>query len=268
MIHAGKHNLLGILVDVVDYEAATSLVISAAQEGRPFASSALAVHGVMTGYLDRDHQYRLNQLQLVVPDGQPVRWALNWIHRTGLADRVYGPNLTLDVCRSAAEAGLPIYLYGSKPEVLKRLSENLVQKFPTLKIAGAQPSLFRATGPEEKARIVGEIRASGAKITLVGLGCPRQEVWAYEYCQALSMPVLAVGAAFDFHAGNLAQAPSFLQRRGLEWAFRLCIEPRRLWRRYLFLNPYYLYLVFCQLTGLRRFDPESGTAPKQELSYG
>lgn len=268
MIDRGKHNVLGVLVDAIDYEGAVARVVEAAEARRPLAVSALAVHGVMTGVLDATHRYRLNHLDLVVPDGQPVRWALNRLHRAGLADRVYGPNLMLAVCEQAAARGLPIYLYGSSGEVLTALSANLHERFPRLTISGADPSLFRRTSEDEKRAIAARITASGAAIVFVGLGCPRQEVWAYEYREQLSQPVLAVGAAFDFHAGLLPQAPDWMQSAGLEWAFRLLKEPSRLWRRYLLYNPAFLFLLGLQLTGMRRFDPGRCAAPAAELRYG
>ena len=101
-----------------------------------------------------------------------------------------------------------------------------------------------------------------------GLGCPRQEVWAYEYRDALSLPVVAVGAAFDFHAGTIPQAPPTLQRAGLEWMYRLSHEPRRLWRRYALLNPLYIAMVTAQGFGLSRFDKSPGTRPDHEMNYG
>lgn len=268
MIDRGKKSVLGVRVDVVDYEAAVAKIIDAAEAGRPLGVSALAVHGVMTGVLDKVHRYRLNHLDLVVPDGQPVRWALNFVHGASLPDRVYGPRLMLDVCAKAAERELPVYLYGSRPEVLAALSDKLRTRFPDLQLIGAQPSRFRRTTAEEKAAIVEEIRASGAAVVFVGLGCPRQEVWAYEYRQALSMPILAVGAAFDFHAGLLPQAPSRMQRWGLEWLYRLAHEPGRLWKRYLLLNPLYVTLLALQATRLGRFDPEDAEAPGEEMRYG
>lgn len=268
MIDAGRRNVLGVGVDVVDYEGAVARVIAAAHERRPLGVTALAVHGVMTGVQDPVQRHRLNCLDLVCPDGQPVRWALNLLHRARLRDRVYGPTLTLEVCRAAAREGLPIYLYGSRPETVEALAANLVQRFPELQIAGSSPSLFRQTSAEEKSAIVERIRASGAAITFVGLGCPRQETWAYEYAPALEMPVLAVGAAFDFHAGTLAQAPGWMQRRGLEWLFRLLEEPRRLWRRYLLLNPQYVALLALQALGVRTIDPRSGTAPSADERFG
>lgn len=268
MIDLGKFNILGVNVNAIDYDAAVSRIIVMAQNEQPMAISALAVHGVMTGVMDNFHRYRLNQFDLVTPDGQPVRWALNLLHKTKLPDRVYGPTLTLKVCEQAAHEGLPLYLYGSKPEVIQRFAERLSIHFPELQIAGMQPSLFRKVTEHEKEDIAQRIRSSGAKITLVGLGCPRQEVWAYEYRELLSMPIMAVGAAFDFHAGTLQQAPPLMQRLGLEWLFRLLKEPFRLWRRYLLLNPYYIMMLILQATGLKRFDPASGTPPTYELRYG
>ena len=237
MIDKGKKNVLGILVNAVNYEAAVSKIIAAASAGKPMSVSALAVHGVMTGVLDNTHRYRLNHMDLVLPDGQPVRWALNLLYDTKLPDRVCGPDTMLKICERAAEEGLSIYLYGSKADVLEALSRNLRQRFPGLIIAGTQPSKFRQVSPQEKQETAQQIRNSGAAITFVGLGCPRQEVWAYEYRDDLSMPLIAVGAAYDFHAGTLAKCPDFLSKIGLEWLFRLMKEPKRLWKRYVFLNP-------------------------------
>lgn len=268
MINKGKHNLLGICISAVDYEAAVNEIVSAAQQSRALGVSALAVHGVMTGVLDREHCFRLNQLELVVPDGQPVRWGLNLVHRVGLRDRVYGPNLTLKVCEAAAENGLPIFLFGSNEQTLAKLTDCLQEQFPKIQIVGSCPSKFRCLSTEEKKSLIEQIRASGAKITLVGIGCPRQEIWAYEFREELSMPVMAVGAAFAFHAGELSQAPSWMQSRGLEWFYRLTREPTRLWKRYLLLNPAYLCLLGLQWTRLMTLRPARGQAPKQEILYG
>jgi len=267
-IDLGKHNLLGVKISAVNYTAAVEQIAAAAEADRSLAVSALAVHGVMEGVADQEHRYRLNAFDLVVPDGQPVRWALRWLHGVRLPDRVYGPNLMLKVCAEAARRGVPLFLFGGKQELLDQLAENLCRQFPDLQIAGMQASKFRCLSPAERDETIAAIRVSGAKITLVGLGCPRQEVWTYEFCRDLSMPVLAVGAAFNFHAGILAQAPPLLQKYGLEWLFRLTKEPLRLWRRYLILNPKYLSLVFLQWTGLRTKDPQDAVKPTQEMLYG
>lgn len=243
MIDLGVHSVCGVSVSAIDYDAAVARIMQAGQSRRRFAVSALAVHGIMTGFTDPEHRSRLNSLDLVAPDGQPVRWALRLLHGCRLDDRVYGPELTLRVCAAAQEAGLPVLFYGSKPETLAALSENLGRAFPKLRIAGLMPSKFRTLTEAENEEVLRKIRATGAGLVFVGLGCPRQEVWAYENAQALSLPVLAVGAAFDFHAGLLKQAPKWMQDRGLEWLYRLSREPRRLWRRYAYLNPLFCYAV-------------------------
>jgi N-acetylglucosaminyldiphosphoundecaprenol N-acetyl-beta-D-mannosaminyltransferase len=264
----GKKDVVGVLLDAVDYEGALQRIAAAAKERRPFAVSALAVHGVMTGYTDEEHRARLNGLDLVVPDGQPVRWALNLLYGMELSERVYGPTLMLRVCERAEREGLGIYLYGSVPMVLQRLEQSLHERFPKLRICGAEPSKFRRLSEDERAQVVNRIQASGAQITFVGLGCPRQEVWAYEYRDALSMPILAVGAAFDFHSGLTKQAPQWMQDRGLEWFYRLKTEPRRLWRRYILLNPWYASLVMAQFLRLKRFSADSDVKLPKVVSYG
>lgn len=221
----------------------------------------------MTGVFDREQKFRLNHFDLLVPDGQPVRWVLNLLHHAGLPHRVYGPELTLRVCAQAEREGYPVYFYGSTEEVLVSLRRNLETRFPGLHIAGMEPSKFRRLDQQEKVELAARIRASGAAITFVGLGCPRQEAFAYEFRDALQMPTLAVGAAFPFIAGIVPQAPGWMQDAGLEWAFRLVAEPRRLWRRYLFLNPAYVFLVALQASRISSFSTE-GQTPARELLYG
>lgn len=268
MLDLGKQNILGIGIDAIDYEGAADRIIQAAIKRQPLAVSALAVHGVVTGALDPVHRHRLNRLDLVVPDGQPVRWALKWLHRIALPDRVYGPELTLRVCERAAAEGLSVYLYGSRREVLEKLRSNLQAKFSGLTIAGSQQSRFRQVTVEEQSSIAEDIRKSGASIVLVGLGCPRQETWIFEYRDLLPIPLMAVGAAFDFHAGLVRQAPPWLQRRGFEWLFRLVQEPRRLWKRYAVTNTLYILLVMAQWARLRRFDLNDTISPAVQMRFG
>ncbi|MGI5212523.1 WecB/TagA/CpsF family glycosyltransferase [Plantactinospora sp. CA-290183] len=255
MISKGKRNVLGVLVDALDYEAATEQVLAAARDRRPLALTALAVHGVMTGVQDPAHNARLNSFDVVTPDGQPVRWALNLLHRAALTERVYGPHLTLRVLDRCADEGLPVYLYGSTDDTLGRLIPELERMFPALKIAGVESSKFRPARPGEDVEIADRIRASGARLVLVGLGCPRQEVFAYAMRPLLDMPLMAVGAAFDYHAGLLRKPPAWMQRRGLEWLWRLGLEPKRLWHRYLVLNPLYVARLTAQKTGLWKATP-------------
>lgn len=258
----GKRNLLGVLIDAVDRETAVERVIAAARASRPLAASAFAVHGVMEAVIDPGLRHRVNRLDLAVPDGQPVRWGLNLLHRTNLREPVRGMDLAVDVCARAAADALPVFFYGSRPEVLRALVSNLRRRFPALVVAGTHPSLFRLAGAGERDAIADTIKRSGARITFVGIGCPRQEIFVSELRDALEMPVIAVGAAFDYIAGTLPEPPAEFRRLGLEWIWRLMHEPRRLWRRYLLFNPAYLFGLFLQAFGVWRpsASSDSGTA--------
>ena len=268
MIDQGAHSVLGVKIHAVDYDRALEALLDAAAARKPFALSALAVHGVMTGASDAEHARRLNGLDMVVPDGQPVRWALALLHGKRLPDRVYGPELTLQVLRALDQQGLSVYLYGSTPEVLERFIANVRCDLPGLKIAGFEASKFRRTTLQEQQDTARRIRDSGANLVLVGLGCPRQEVWVYEYRDLIGLPLLAVGAAFDFHAGTLAQAPKAMQGAGLEWLFRLTQEPKRLWRRYVLLNPVFVGRLALQLSGLKHFPARSPDGSETPQRYG
>lgn len=268
MIDRGAKNILGVRVCAIDYEYAVAKIIESAKNRRRCTTSALAVHGVMTGALDSAHRYRLNHLDLVTPDGQPVRWALNLLHKAGLRDRVCGPRLMPLVCDAAAREGLSVYFYGSMEATLEGLRTNLMRKYPGLRIAGVCPSRFRKLSGEEQEDVAEMIRSSGAKILFVGLGCPRQEVFAYEMGKYLQMPILAVGAAFDFHAGNLSPAPEIIQRMGLEWLHRLIQEPRRLWRRYTITSAQFLVLLCTQWLRLWKPDLENVREPVADARFG
>lgn len=260
MIDNGRVSVLGVGIDAVDYEAAVARIIAAAKADTSFSVSALAVHGVMEGVDDPQHLSRLNDFDLITPDGQPVRWAMNWLHNTELPDRVYGPRLTLEVCQAAAVENLPVYFYGSTQETLDHLAERIPTLAPGITIAGMQPSRFASSTEAELDAVAADIKATGAKICMVGLGCPRQEVFAYENAQRLSMPLMAVGAAFDFHAGLAKEPPAWIQRAGLQWAQRLVANPKRLWRRYLILNPRYVVRILRQKFG--NYSPTPGTTPE------
>jgi N-acetylglucosaminyldiphosphoundecaprenol N-acetyl-beta-D-mannosaminyltransferase len=262
-----KLNILGVLVDATDYESTLGAIVNAARAHRGLSVSASAVHSIVEAVFDRAHKHRLNHLDLVVPDGQPIRWALNLLYQTDLKERVYGPTLTLAVCEKARQEGLSIFFFGSTQETLLRLRMQLETRFPGLKIAGVEPSQFRRISVAESEHLVSRIHESQASIIFVGLGCPRQEVWAYEFTEKLRRPVIAVGGAFDVLAGVVQQAPMWMQAHGVEWLFRLSKQPRRLWRRYLLLNPVYALLLICQALRLVQFHT-AGTVPDESLWYG
>jgi exopolysaccharide biosynthesis WecB/TagA/CpsF family protein len=260
----GKRNVLGVLVDSVDYDGAVDRILTAAAKGEPCAVSALAVHGLMSAVRDPRLRWRVNDLDLVTPDGQPVRWALNLLHGAGLRERVYGPTLMRRVLQRAAAEQISVYFYGSTPNVLDRLAANATASWPELVVAGCAPSQFGVVGAADLDAIGQRIRSSGARLVFVGLGCPRQEMFVSAMRERLGVPVLAVGAAFDYHAGLLSEPPLVVQRLGLQWLWRLCAEPRRLWRRYLFLNPLYLMLLAAQRLRLWRPEPTGSRPPADE----
>lgn len=239
--------LFGIRYSITDYAASTALIISKAKASERLAVSALAVHGLIESYNDPVLKAMVNSIDLVVPDGQPVRWALNYFHKAGLKDRVYGPALSVHVLEAAAQEDIPVFFYGSTPKTLALLAETLPKRFNGIRIAGMQADRFREATAEEMQQDIDTIIRSGARIVFVGRGCPRQERWVASHTDHLPMPLLAVGAAFDFLAGNFSQAPGWMQRNGLEWLYRLILEPRRLWRRYIFTNSQFIWLFLKEM---------------------
>lgn len=234
-------DLFGVSVSATTYDEALERIMDAARRGQPAVFDAMAVHGLIEAVRHPELKRQLNSFAIVAPDGHPVRWALNMLHDgVRLRDRVYGPELMLRACRRAADEGIGVYLYGSRPEVVQRLRDNLARRFPDLIVAGWEPHVFRPLTPEEDGRLVRRINDSGARLVFVGLGCPRQEVFAFEHKDRLHAVQLCVGAAFDFHAGVKPMAPRWMQDRGLEWLFRLWCEPRRLFGRYVSANSLFL----------------------------
>ena len=208
--------------------------------GRGYLTAA-AVNLVMSAQEDRDTLAAVLGATLAVPDGQPLVWALHALGHAR-ATRVYGPDLMAGFCARAARAGIPIYLYGGRsPAALELLEGRLRERFPRLRIAGGYSPPFRSLTAEEEDRVVAAINSSNAAVVWVGTGQPKQERWMLKMRPRLSAPLLVgVGAAFDFHAGLVSQAPPWMQRNGLEWVYRLSREPRRLWRRYARYNPRFL----------------------------
>jgi N-acetylglucosaminyldiphosphoundecaprenol N-acetyl-beta-D-mannosaminyltransferase len=240
---APRAPIAGVLVSQTTYADATASIIRAAQARVSLVAAATSVHGLTLGAIDPEFGAILNSFDLITPDGQPIRWALNALHDAGLTERVYGPTLMHWVCQAAARAKLSVYFYGSRPNVLDRLVDRLSEHVPELHVAGKRSPKFGQPSQAEDEQDLEAIRASGADVVFVGLGCPRQERWAFEHRAQLDLPIVCVGAAFDFHAGTLRQAPAWMQARGLEWLFRVLMEPRRLWRRYATHIPIFVALV-------------------------
>ena len=220
------------------------MIIRAAQEGR--AGHGRPHERARPGRRARDAKFReiLNSFDIVASDGQPVRWALNLFHKTGLKDRVYGPELTIRLCKAAAEQGVSIYLYGSSPEVIEKLQANLRDKFPAIKIAGAETPAVppahaggRRGGREAHQRQRRGDRVHRHRLPQAGdlrLRAPRIRSRA---CSSASAPRSTSTPA------RRRPRPAWMQKRGLEWLFRLTQEPKRLWKRYLVTNTMFSLLV-------------------------
>lgn len=238
-----KKDLLGVEVSVTRYDDLARACVSAARRGEAGLVTFLPVHGIVTAALDQAFRYRVNAFDVVAPDGQPVRWALNLLHGARLPDRVCGPEMMARLCSRAAEEGIGIYLYGSTPDTLARLRTKLEDQYPAIRIVGIESPPFRDLTPQENQAACDRINASGAGFVFIGLGCPRQDIFAHYNRNRISALQLCVGAAFDFHAGKKKIAPAWMQRYGLEWIFRLSQEPGRLWKRYLLTNTAFVLLM-------------------------
>ena len=233
-----SRDILGVRFHATRYEQATNLILRWAARGESRTVYCSNTHSVIEAQDDPAFMTVLNAADLNTSDGVPIVWALR---REGVgADRVYGPDLTLHVLRAAAERGVPVAFYGSTPETLDLLRENLPQIAPRLDLRTMISPPFRPLSEEEDEAFTNELVESGARIVFVGLGCPRQERWCHAHRGRIPAPMLAVGAAFDFHAGQVRQAPAVIQKMGMEWAFRLAMEPKRLWRRYARVIPRFL----------------------------
>jgi N-acetylglucosaminyldiphosphoundecaprenol N-acetyl-beta-D-mannosaminyltransferase len=232
--------VLGIPLALGDYDDVMDWMDAVVRHGEHVSISAAAVHLVMVAREDPETNDALVNT-LTVPDGQPLVWALRALGHPQ-ASRIYGPELMSRYCERAAASGLRMYLYGGRNQgALVQLVLTLRQRYPGLHIAGGYSPPFRPQTDEERDAIVDEINASGADVVWVGIGQPKQEKWMAEMRDRLDAPILAgVGAAFDFHAGLMPQAPAWMQAGGLEWTYRLAHEPRRLWRRYARYNPRFI----------------------------
>jgi exopolysaccharide biosynthesis WecB/TagA/CpsF family protein len=238
-----KFEVFGVGVSATTYDQAAEAILAAARERRSATVTHLSSHGLTMAARDKSFREVINSFDIAAPDGQPVRWSLKWFHKQRLPDRCYGPELMIRLCREAAKRGISIYLYGSSEDVLELLSKNLKEECPGLVIAGVESPPFRKLTVEETEAAIKRINDSGAGIVFIGLGCPRQDVFAAEHKHKIKAVQSCVGAAFDFHAGNKKMAPSWMQRHGLEWFFRLTQEPSRLWKRYLVIHTTFAFLL-------------------------
>ena len=244
-------NILGVGVSAINMTMALHTIDGWIARHEAHYVCITGVHGVMESQRDAELRRIHNTAGLVTPDGMPLVW-LSRLMGFSHVERVYGPDLMLAVCQHSLEKGYRHFFYGGAPRVPETLVARLQSRFPGLQIAGMDSPPFRPLTLEEDETVVAHMNAAHPDIVWVGLSTPKQERWMADHVGRLTAPVLiGVGAAFDFHAGLKKQAPRWMQRSGMEWAFRLMSEPRRLWRRYLINNPWFLWLILHQFLGRR-----------------
>jgi N-acetylglucosaminyldiphosphoundecaprenol N-acetyl-beta-D-mannosaminyltransferase len=249
-------NILGVGVSAVNMDLALMAIDDWISRREAHFVCVRDVHGIVESQRSENLRLIHNTAGMVTPDGMPLVW-LSHLKGYPAVDRVYGPDLLLAVCEYSLSRGYSHYFYGSDSEVPELLAKNLQSRFPGLKVVGTYSPPFRALTAEEDCQVIARINSAHPDIVWVGLSTPKQEYWMAEHIGRLSTPVLiGIGAAFDFHAGIKKQAPRWIQRRGLEWLFRLGSEPRRLWRRYLIDNPLFALLVIAQAVGIKKYSIE------------
>lgn len=241
--------VLGVHLAPTNYMDATKRIIEHGYHLKNRYICVANVHMLMEAYDAVSFRDLVNEADLVVPDGMPLVWVMRLKGEKG-QQRVYGPLLMLRLLEAASLENIPVGFYGGKPDVLDSLVEKMQAHYPNLNVAYSFSPRFGDITTDEDAKIIEQINQSGAKILFVGLGCPKQEKWMAEHHGKIQAVMLGVGAAFDFHAGAIPQAPVWMQKLGLEWLFRLMTEPRRLWKRYLYHNPRFIILAIAELLGL------------------
>ena len=245
-----SRDILNVRVDATTCADATARVLAWARKRRSCYVCLATVNNIMEARASREYQRVMRQADLVTSDGMPLVWLLRWLGVPNAA-RVYGPDLMPLVLADAATQGVPVGFYGGLPSALPHLLRSVTTRFPELKVGYAWAPPFRALSRDEDQKAVQAINNAGVRILFVGIGSPKQDYWMHAHKGCVNAVMLGVGAAFDFLAGTKPQAPRWMQRSGLEWLFRLCTEPRRLWRRYLSRNPRFAILALTQLVRTR-----------------
>ena len=242
-----RTNILGVAVSAINMDDAIERIDRWIEERTPNYICITGAHGVMESRKDFRLRDIHNQAGLVTPDGMPLVWMSRWLGAKR-AERVYGPDLMRAVSARSPGRGYRHFYFGGAPGVADRLAMALVAANPGLRVVGTLCPPFRPLTPEEDAEMVARINVAGPDIVWVGLSTPKQEYWMASHIGRINAPVLiGVGAAFDFLAGTKRQAPTWMQHNGLEWLFRLCMEPRRLWRRYAYIVPGFFMLAVGEL---------------------
>ncbi|MGI8601967.1 MAG: WecB/TagA/CpsF family glycosyltransferase [Verrucomicrobiales bacterium] len=256
-------NVLGVGISDINYDIALDQIRLAISEGRKGYVTVTGVHGVSECQRDEKLRDIHNNSFLSTPDGMPMVW-MGKLRGSRIIERVYGPDMMLSVMRTGVSVGWTHFLFGGGEGVAEKLKNKLDELVPGVRISGIQTPPFRALNDEEESALVTRIAELRPDCFWVGLSTPKQERFMAGYLPRLDTTLMfGVGAAFDFHAGLVPQAPRWMQMAGLEWFYRLCKEPKRLWRRYFKNNPLFLCRAGLQLTGLRRYP----AVPRERRSF-
>jgi N-acetylglucosaminyldiphosphoundecaprenol N-acetyl-beta-D-mannosaminyltransferase len=235
-------SVLGVNVSASSYAEVVDKCTEWAKKGESRTVLFVSMHGIMEAHDKPQFRADMNTADLANPDGMPVVWALRAFGARN-ASRVYGPDTTVALLQAAQKSGIPIGFYGGDDATLAKLLYEVEKQYPGINVAFKMSPPFRKLSEEEDEAIVKQINDSGVRWLFVGLGCPKQENWVFSHKGRIPAVLLAVGAAFDFVAGTKPQAPRWMMRNGLEWAFRLGSEPRRLAGRYFKNIPRFMLLV-------------------------
>lgn len=238
--------VVSLLADVTNHQHAIHRVAQLAAAKRGGYVCFSTVHMIMESHDSPEFGARVNAADMIVPDGMPLVWMQKLQGRKN-ATRVRANDLMIMLCEHAEKHGLKVGFYGGKQVVIDAIIERAKRDFPKLQIVYAYSPPFRPLTEEEDAQIVADINTVAPDLLFMGLGCPKQENWMHAHRDKLTAVMLGVGASFDFFAGNIKESPEWMGRLGLEWLFRLTQEPKRLWRRYLILNPRFVTLAALQL---------------------
>jgi N-acetylglucosaminyldiphosphoundecaprenol N-acetyl-beta-D-mannosaminyltransferase len=248
-----RARVVSLLPDVLDHERAIRRITQLVERQQGGYVCFSTVHMVMESYDSPDFGAKVNGADVIVTEGMPLVWMQKMQGKSD-AERVRANDLMIMLCRHAADEGLSVGFYGGKQEVIDAIKARAAKEMPGLKIVYAFSPPFRPLTAEEDERITAEINAAAPDLLFMGLGCPKQENWMAAHRDKLTAVMLGVGASFDFFAGNVKESPEWLGALGLEWLYRLTQEPKRLWRRYLILNPRFMWLAATQVFGLKKFD--------------
>ncbi|MGZ5858856.1 MAG: WecB/TagA/CpsF family glycosyltransferase [Burkholderiaceae bacterium] len=232
-------SVLGAHIDAITWDQALKRIATWAERRESRYVCICNVHSVVTASIDREFKMVINGADLSTPDGAPVAWTLRYFGFSK-QERINGPDLMWRYLRKAEQLGQSVYFYGSTDATLKKLQKVIAMHFPNLRICGAYAPPFYALTTREDEKEVEAINRSGANIVFVGLGCPKQEKWMAAHCGRVRALMIGVGAAFDYHSGTIKRAPLWFQQNGLEWLYRLCSEPRRLFKRYMVTNTLFI----------------------------